>query len=547
MSAIDQINQGGTTYEIVPEIAELFSIEKTYRAGDHVIYEAGWYTFKTDKYAGAWDATKVDGPFKVTNELSSLKSDLNDGISNLANGYIAFFPDLKHGFLDNNGEETTINIAYVTTGYIAVDTSIEYIPFIADSHFSLKVCLYNSSKTFLERVYITYSDSQSNTYKWADINANAAYFKYAFSTTDKDTNPTFKHGAYFQCKSKIEGEIQKNKNEFVKVLSYPITITEQNGRLNSDGNYTATSSYHSKSTNKISANEGTVFKYSGVGKYSAVSWIFYSGNEIISTGQYEGSTLVTIPSGADGVMFSSFASISDSVSLNVKAITLESRIEQLENDQMQYIYGKKIGFDGDSICYGQGNNGGYAKVLVDEYGIVSENISVAGGTIASGTYYPDENPRHWICESVPNLSSSNDYIVIEGGVNDVWQNVPLGSISSGYSATLDKTTFYGALETICKTLRTTFIGKKVGFLIPHKINSGMATDGAYYDAIYECTNKWGVPLLDLSIMCPPFGFMDSNYQTIKDTYTVNGDGTHPNPLCYSTFYVPKIVDWLLSL
>ena len=77
MSAIDQINQGGTTYEIVPEIAELFSIEKTYRAGDHVIYEAGWYTFKTDKYAGAWDATKVDGPFKVTNELSSLKSDLS--------------------------------------------------------------------------------------------------------------------------------------------------------------------------------------------------------------------------------------------------------------------------------------------------------------------------------------------------------------------------------------------------------------------------------------------------------------------------------------
>lgn len=80
MSAIDQINQGGTTYEIVPEIAELFSIEKTYRAGDHVIYEAGWYTFKTDKYAGAWDATKVDGPFKVTNELSSLKSDLVDAV-----------------------------------------------------------------------------------------------------------------------------------------------------------------------------------------------------------------------------------------------------------------------------------------------------------------------------------------------------------------------------------------------------------------------------------------------------------------------------------
>lgn len=94
MSAIDQINQGGTTYEIVPEIAELFSIEKTYRAGDHVIYEAGWYTFKADKYAGAWDATKVDGPFKVTNRISELKEDLTHAFPHdTVSGAVASFSD----------------------------------------------------------------------------------------------------------------------------------------------------------------------------------------------------------------------------------------------------------------------------------------------------------------------------------------------------------------------------------------------------------------------------------------------------------------------
>lgn len=96
MSAIDQINQGGTTYEIVPEIAELFSIEKTYRAGDHVIYEAGWYTFKTDKYAGAWDATKVDGPFKVTEQISNLKEDLSAITEESDNlGYVTNFSGTK--------------------------------------------------------------------------------------------------------------------------------------------------------------------------------------------------------------------------------------------------------------------------------------------------------------------------------------------------------------------------------------------------------------------------------------------------------------------
>lgn len=103
MAALDQINQGGTIYEIVPEIAELFKTTKAYHIGDHVIYEAGWYTFKADKSAGAWDATKVDGPFKVTNELSSLKSDLNE--------YETIFTDnvdeSVQNWLDEHPEATT--------------------------------------------------------------------------------------------------------------------------------------------------------------------------------------------------------------------------------------------------------------------------------------------------------------------------------------------------------------------------------------------------------------------------------------------------------
>lgn len=77
MAGIDFIHQNGTDYEIVPEIAPLFKTTKAYYTGDHVIYEAGWYTFKADKSAGAWDATKVDGPFKVSDKLSDLKSGLS--------------------------------------------------------------------------------------------------------------------------------------------------------------------------------------------------------------------------------------------------------------------------------------------------------------------------------------------------------------------------------------------------------------------------------------------------------------------------------------
>lgn len=57
-------------------IAEAFSAQSTYDVGDSVIYEAGLYTFRANKVAGAWDATKVDGPFKVTEQISNLKEDL---------------------------------------------------------------------------------------------------------------------------------------------------------------------------------------------------------------------------------------------------------------------------------------------------------------------------------------------------------------------------------------------------------------------------------------------------------------------------------------
>ena len=78
MAKLDIINYKGTPCEIVPEIAPLFKTTEDYSAGDHVIYEAEWYTFKEAKEAGAWDATKVDGPFKVANEIAGLKEDLSN-------------------------------------------------------------------------------------------------------------------------------------------------------------------------------------------------------------------------------------------------------------------------------------------------------------------------------------------------------------------------------------------------------------------------------------------------------------------------------------
>ena len=228
----------------------------------------------------------------------------------------------------------------------------------------------------------------------------------------------------------------------------------------------------------------------------------------------------------------------------------DDMVEQIHQMQeVDPLYQKSISADGDSICAGAGYTGGYAKIIADSNDMIYQNLAVGGATIVAETYTSGGVARHWVSRSMQNISTSADYILINGGVNDASLNVTLGSISSGYTATLDDTTFYGALETIFKTLTTKYVGKKYGFIIPHRMTSGMYPNGSYSNAIYECGEKWGVPILDLSKSVPPFNnFRNTDeYDTIRNAYTKDGDGWHPTKKCYDQYYVPQIEAFLKSL
>lgn len=211
------------------------------------------------------------------------------------------------------------------------------------------------------------------------------------------------------------------------------------------------------------------------------------------------------------------------------------------------LYGKSVSFNGDSICQGAGFSGGYGKIIADIYGMSYQNIGVGGGTITGDTVSSSGVNRHWICRTIDKTNYLADYIILEGGVNDAALGVPIGSITSGYTAELDDTTFCGAMESICKQLITGFPGKKIGFIFVHKMTSKYSTeytgDDNYYKAQKAICEKWGVPYLDLNTLCPPLCYIDS----LKTAYTKDGDGWHPNEQGYKLYYVPKIVKWMESL
>lgn len=229
-------------------------------------------------------------------------------------------------------------------------------------------------------------------------------------------------------------------------------------------------------------------------------------------------------------------------------------IDNLASYKRSKIYGKKLAVDGDSITYGQGYLGGYAKIIGEMYNMTVQNNAVGGATLATGTTTSEGKNRHWICDGISGLDDDADYVLVSGMFNDFWNNVPLGSLTvNKYNSVLDDTTVIGAVERICRELIGKYPTKKIGFLIAHSPNdwyrkdytgavSETANMTSYHDAIISALNKYSIPYCDL-YMNSCFG---TEITSLKK-YTAKNDGIHPTEEGYKLFYVDKIVSFLETL
>lgn len=232
--------------------------------------------------------------------------------------------------------------------------------------------------------------------------------------------------------------------------------------------------------------------------------------------------------------------LSDKFGLNENQINLIS--SYINNPLLK----KTVSFNGDSIMYGAGYTGGFAKIIADKNNMSYENIAVSGATISANTTFAnDDTNRHWICRTISNMRDDADYIIVEGGVNDKsLKTVNLGVITDGYDDILDDTTFCGALESVCKQLIERFKGKKMGFIITHRIwNMSDVWETSWYPSIIKILKKWGIPYCDLHNSIPSLNLIES----LKSQYTKDADGWHPNEEGYRKFYVDKIEAWMKTL
>ena len=217
------------------------------------------------------------------------------------------------------------------------------------------------------------------------------------------------------------------------------------------------------------------------------------------------------------------------------------------NYERNVLTNKIISFFGDSITKGTGNGyvSGWAKIIEEN----NKNTTCINNGIGGTTIAKREGRTDSVLEKIENADNESDYIIIQGGVNDAWNNVEIGEITTGYNDTYDELSFSGALEKCFRTAQLKWKGKKIGFIVTHK-QPGADNHNFknYMERAREICKKWAIPYIDLfneSCLNPYLDEINNEYFQIQEGQTT-GDRCHPNEKGYKVI-TPKIENWIKSL
>ena len=207
---------------------------------------------------------------------------------------------------------------------------------------------------------------------------------------------------------------------------------------------------------------------------------------------------------------------------------------------------------GDSICEGWRNgNRGFVGLLDVPY----TNLGITGATLGRAEGHTQ------IYTEIESISYTRDVIIADGGINDYYQDVPLGTlptipaVNDTEAAAIDKTTVSGGLSYLLYLMIKKMPRAQRYFLITHKTNRcPYRQNGAGYtqqdlhDRIVEICKLYNVIVIDIyeksvinsaySQYLSPTPYADD--PSVTTNYYVDNDGVHPLMLGYQEGYMPLV-------
>ena len=204
----------------------------------------------------------------------------------------------------------------------------------------------------------------------------------------------------------------------------------------------------------------------------------------------------------------------------------------LHYDKNNILYGKKLTVMGDSLIYG--NRLGNGATWVTNVGINNNMVYTNLGDNGNPVAVVENSGEVAMVDRIDTIPTDTEYFVLLGGANDKRLNVPIGEINS-----TDKTTFYGALNTIIAGVRDRCPKAKILLLTTYNRfaskNSYNLGDIDYAEAMIQAGRNNLVPVFD-NFHNSGVNFLDSkqdawmdesrNVQKIENNQTVYIDNTH---------------------
>lgn len=203
---------------------------------------------------------------------------------------------------------------------------------------------------------------------------------------------------------------------------------------------------------------------------------------------------------------------------------------------------KSIIYFGDSIAEGSANNYISWSNYIQEEASFKKSVNVA----KSGATFSTARKNNMIISQVlHHKKETYDYVLLEGGVNDAMDEVPLGVFNSSYQLeSFDTDTYMGMLDLtfyyVVKYYNHSAIGLMITYPTPtakkHGWRGKTSEPDAYYEALREVCKKWEIPIID---------FSKGELKTVIGTSELK-DGLHLNDAGYQKIspYLFTFIKWL---
>lgn len=166
------------------------------------------------------------------------------------------------------------------------------------------------------------------------------------------------------------------------------------------------------------------------------------------------------------------------------------------------LLGKNVLLIGDSVGSGAGWSGGFANLISEDFsGVTVNNASVSGALFAGESIY-------YQMATAFQSGFVADYIVVDGGGNDMLNDKPLGELNpdlystDGYGKEFDTGTLIGAFEHLVTNAQKFYPNAKIIFynlykLHPTSTKVPYAKQRQVWELLREGCKKYGVRYVDL--------------------------------------------------